>query len=126
MKKQNRRLAIVTGKSPATAELSLKSFGVASYFDLVETGSLTGPIKPLSLQNICRQWGAAPEHLAYIGDAPYDMQAAREVGIIPLAAAWAASEERVLQLKEQAPFSLFERVEDLIAWIEALDAPEEK
>lgn len=111
-------LAIVTGKGARSAAISLRHLGLAQQFPLVETGSAEGAAKPVGIRRVLARWSAPPERVAYVGDAPYDMQAAREVGVIPLAAAWASTADPDA-LRARAPLATFRSVERFIAWIEA-------
>jgi HAD superfamily hydrolase (TIGR01549 family) len=112
------RLAIVTGKGAASAAISLRDLRLAEYFDVVETGSPEGGVKPQAIKRILLRWGAPPHRVAYVGDAPADMQAAREAGVIPLGAAWAAT-ACADELRAASPLETFRSVEHFIAWIEA-------
>jgi phosphoglycolate phosphatase-like HAD superfamily hydrolase len=78
----------VTGKGLVSARISLRRLGLEPYFDLVETGSPDGPVKPESLRRVLSGWGMKPHEVAYLGDVAYDMEAAAEVGVIALGAAW--------------------------------------
>lgn len=111
-------LAIVTGKGGHSAAISLRHLGLAPHFPVVETGSAEGAVKPVAIRKVLARWGAPPAQVAYVGDAPYDMQAAREAGVMPLAAAWASTADPDT-LRAQAPLAIFRTVERFAAWIEA-------
>lgn len=111
-------LAIVTGKGVETAAMSLALLGLAPHFAVVETGSAEGPIKPASIRKVLAAWRMAPEDTAYVGDAPSDMRAAREVGVVPLGAAWATT-ARADSLEAEHPSATFRTVEEFISWIDA-------
>jgi HAD superfamily hydrolase (TIGR01549 family) len=110
-------LAIVTGKGAASAAISLRDLRLAKYFDVVETGSPEGGVKPQAIKKILLEWGVVPHRVAYVGDAPADIQAAREAGVIPLGAAWAAT-ACADELRAASPLETFQSVENFIAWIE--------
>lgn len=82
------RQAVVTGKGPQTAAITLDRLGLSGYFDRVETGSPAGPIKPAGIRAVLDAWDCAPSTAAYVGDTPYDAGAAREVGVRAVRAAW--------------------------------------
>jgi phosphoglycolate phosphatase-like HAD superfamily hydrolase len=85
-------------------------------FDAVETGSAAGGTKPLAIRKLAAKWGLAPSQLAYVGDAPSDMEAANEVGALAVGAAWAAtSNARALQ--ESGADVLFDSVEKFTDWL---------
>ena len=111
-------LAIVTAKGHHSAAISLKHLGLAHYFDAVETGSAEGAVKPVFIRKVLARWGAPSCQVAYVGDATYDMKAAREAGVVPLGAAWAATADAD-RLESLSPRATFRSVESFIQWIEA-------
>jgi pyrophosphatase PpaX len=110
-------LAIVTAKGHHSAAISLRHLGLAHYFDAVETGTAEGAVKPKFIRKVLARWGASSCQVAYIGDAAYDMEAAREAGVIPLGAAWAATADAD-RLNALSPLATFRSVDDFIRWIE--------
>jgi pyrophosphatase PpaX len=110
-------LAVVTGKGADSAAISLKHLRLAEFFDVVETGSPDGSVKPLAIRRVLAKWGAAAERVAYVGDVPTDMEAAKEAGVIPLAAGWAATSDADT-LSALSPLETFRDVREFIAWIE--------
>ncbi len=112
---KNIALGIVTGKGKNSAVISLRYLGLEDYFKIVETGSADGGIKPLGIESILEKWNIAPSEVAYVGDSPSDMMDAKEVGVVPLAAAWAesASFER---LEAMAPWAIFPTVNNFLDW----------
>jgi len=117
LKRRGVALAIVTGKGPHSADISVRHLRLAEYFDVVETGSPDGGVKPLSIKKVLTVWGAMPHQVAYVGDVPADMEAAREAGVIPLGAAWAVSSSAD-DLSARSPLETFRSVESFIQWIE--------
>jgi phosphoglycolate phosphatase/pyrophosphatase PpaX len=111
------RLAMVTGKGKKSADISLERFGLADYFELLETGLPQGPSKPQGIKSILTVWSDIEKHeVIYIGDAPSDITACREAGIPIAAAAWAeTAEPEKLNLLE--PDHLFYNVPDFSRWI---------
>jgi pyrophosphatase PpaX len=117
LKERGVALAIVTGKGSRSAAISLKDLGLAEHFDLVETGSPAGGIKPQAIRMLLSKWDVLPQQVAYVGDAPSDIEAAREAGVIPLAAAWDATSDPQA-LAASRPLVTFPKVEDFIEWID--------
>lgn len=117
LKRRGLALAIATGKGAHSAAVSLRHLRLAGYFDVVETGSPEGGVKPQAIKKILLQWGVAPQQVAYVGDAPADIEAAREAGVIPLGAAWALT-ARADDLSALSALETFRSVEDFIQWIE--------
>lgn len=117
LREKNIRIAMVTGKGPYSTELSLKKFGLTSYFDIVETGSPKGPRKADGIRQVLSQWPALnKEEIIYIGDAPSDTTASRAAGIAMIAAAWAPTAEPDI-LSASKPDELFYTVKDLTSWL---------
>jgi phosphoglycolate phosphatase-like HAD superfamily hydrolase len=117
LKQRGVALAVVTGKGAESAAISLRDLGLAGHFDMVEAGSPIGGIKPQAIRKILTKWGVLPGQAAYVGDAPSDIAAAREAGVIPLGAAWdmASSAQSLTALQ---PRETFPTVDAFIEWIE--------
>jgi phosphoglycolate phosphatase-like HAD superfamily hydrolase len=109
------RLGIVTGKGRRSARISAHVLGVDAYFDGIAAGSADGPVKPAGIRAFLTRWAAAPETVAYVGDAPYDVDATKHAGVIAVAAAWAASADATA-LAARQPHALFQRVADFAVW----------
>ncbi len=117
LKNKQYHLAIVSGKGPQSMEISLEASGLMDYFEHVITGSEQGARKPDHLRQVLRLWNMIPEEVAYIGDTAYDVQAAKEVGLLSLGALWAPTAE-VEKVQKARPFKAFQDVAVLIQWIE--------
>jgi phosphoglycolate phosphatase-like HAD superfamily hydrolase len=111
------RRAIVTGKGPRSAAISLRVMGLADSFERVEAGSPDGNIKPKNMRRVIEAWGFDPAAVACVGDAPSDVRAAREIGAIPLAAAWAGTADYEV-LRALGPQETFRRVEEFLEWLD--------
>jgi len=112
------RLAVVTGKGPRSAEISLEVMGLAGYFERVIAGSAQGAVKPDAMRAILQGWDVAPAEVLSIGDAPSDVNAAQEVGLISAAAAWAPGTDH-RQLQSRQPNHFFPTVESFSRWLDA-------
>jgi phosphoglycolate phosphatase-like HAD superfamily hydrolase len=115
LQRRGLRLGIVTGKGLRSARISARVLGLDAYFDGIEAGSADGPVKPAGIRAFLTRWEVAPETAAYVGDAPYDVDAAKQAGVIAVAAAWAASADTAA-LAARQPHLLFERLADFAAW----------
>jgi pyrophosphatase PpaX len=113
---------LVTGKGRPTTTMSLRAFGLDGAFDAVETGSPAGVVKAAAIGRVVAAWRVAPAEVIYVGDAVADMQAAREAGVIPIAAAWAPS-TIVAGLHATNPYALFTDAGDFHAWLVSRAAP---
>jgi pyrophosphatase PpaX len=90
LKDQGRRLGIVTAKRRLTADLAFARLPIEHFFDVVVGGDETERHKPdpapllLALERL----GAKAEDAAYVGDSPFDMQAARAAGLHAVGVSW--------------------------------------
>ena len=112
---KQKRLGIVTGKGPVSVSITLEQLGLGRFFDVIECGSSIGAAKPEAIRKIARRWKVDPREIGYLGDAAYDMRAAKEAGAIPLGAAWDKGSEHD-ELEELA-YAVFLDVESFVRWI---------
>jgi pyrophosphatase PpaX len=90
LKEQGRRLGIVSAKRRRTVELAFASVSVGHLFDVVVGGDEADRQKPapdpllLALERL----GTRPDEAAYVGDSPFDMQAARAAGMYAVGVSW--------------------------------------
>ena len=110
------RLAIVTGKGPDAAAITLERMGLGDVFERVEAGSAGGAVKADCMRRVLEGWSLPPQRIFSVGDFAYDVRAAREAGITPVGAAWASTADR-LSLVEAGADRVFDRVEELAAWV---------
>ncbi|MDV6166859.1 HAD family hydrolase [Flavobacterium sp. DG1-102-2] len=111
--------AMVTGKGRNSAVMSLERFGISKYFEVLETGIPEGPSKPKGIQAVLNTFtGVANEEVIYVGDAPSDITACRQVGVPIIAAAWAETAEPE-KLIAMHPDELFYDVPSFAKWLEA-------
>ena len=90
LKDEGRRLGIVSAKRKRTVELAFASVAIGHLFDVVVGGDEAERQKPepdlllLALDRL----GAEPDTAAYVGDSPFDMQAARAAGMHAVGVTW--------------------------------------
>jgi pyrophosphatase PpaX len=90
LKDEGRRLGIVSAKRRSTVELAFARVPIGHLFDVVVGGDETERQKPdpepllLALDRL----GAKAADAAYVGDSPYDMQAARAAGVHAVGVTW--------------------------------------
>lgn len=116
LKKSGLKIALVTGKGVDSCRITLDELGIRHYFDMVETGSEVGSIKPECMRRVLSQWGFAPQEVFYVGDAVSDVTDSQEVGVKTVAAAWAATAKRDL-LIAQSPDNIFYGIEEFSDWV---------
>jgi len=90
LRERGHRLGIVTAKRRATVDLAFRRLPIGHLFDTVVGGDETERHKPnpdpllLALERL----GTAPADAAYVGDSPFDMQAARAGGLYAVGVSW--------------------------------------
>jgi pyrophosphatase PpaX len=90
LKDQGRKLGIVSAKRRRTVELAFSRVAVGHLFDVVVGGDEHERQKPepdlllLALERL----GADPATAAYVGDSPFDMQAAKAAGMHAVGVTW--------------------------------------
>jgi pyrophosphatase PpaX len=96
LKEQGRKLGIVSAKRRRTVELAFANVAVGHLFDVVVGGDEHEKQKPepdlllLALDRL----GADPADAAYVGDSPFDMQAARAAGMHAVGVTWGGIHDR--------------------------------
>jgi phosphoglycolate phosphatase-like HAD superfamily hydrolase len=111
------QLAMVTGKGIHSTRLSLKQFGLAQYFEVLETGSPDGPNKVNGIRSVLNFLQMDVDESLYVGDAPSDIRYCKEIGIPIAAAAW-ASTAHAPELQKLHPDWLFYSVDEFCNWIQ--------
>jgi pyrophosphatase PpaX len=96
LRRQGRRLGVVTAKRRSTVELAFARLPLVHLFDVVVGGDETARHKPdpdpllLALERLA----ASPEEAAYVGDSPYDMRAAKAAGVRAVGVTWGRIHDR--------------------------------
>lgn len=108
--------AVVTGKGPDSARISLRYFGLTDAFEFVEAGGPEGPIKDVCIRKVAADWGVPLDEIIYVGDGSADVDLSRKAGVQPVSVAWAGTEP-IADLAAKNPYRLFTQVEDLRAWL---------
>ncbi len=91
LRAQGRRLGIVTAKRHRTVQLALDRFPqLADLFDVVVGHEDTERHKPdpAPVLAAVERLGATPAEAAYVGDSPFDIQAAKAAGAFAVAVGW--------------------------------------
>jgi pyrophosphatase PpaX len=116
LKARGVRMGVVTGKGLKSTVFTLKQFGLLAYFDSIAPGDSARAIKPQSIRRLLAEWDVPMAQAAYVGDAPYDIEAAQEAGVMPLAAAWAPTTD-LDSVQAARPQAVFHEVEDFMGWV---------
>jgi phosphoglycolate phosphatase-like HAD superfamily hydrolase len=108
--------AVVTGKGPRTADVTIRALGLDGILDPVIPGSENGSIKADAIASVARSWGLPPATIVYLGDIPSDVTHARTAGAVPVSVAWKADADRDA-LAAQEPALVVETPGELRAWL---------
>jgi pyrophosphatase PpaX len=90
LRNRGHRLGVVTAKRRATVDLAFDRIPIEHLFETVVGGDETTEHKPhpAPLLLALERMGAAPEEAAYVGDSPFDMQAAKAGGLRAIGVSW--------------------------------------
>jgi pyrophosphatase PpaX len=115
LREDGHRLGIVTVKSRGTVELTLELLPIGPFFDTVVTGDDVGQHKPdpAGLRLALGRLGGEPGSAAYVGDSPFDVQAAKAAGMAAVAVTWGGIHGRD-RLEPEHPDALVERPGQLL------------
>ncbi|MFZ3132349.1 MAG: HAD-IA family hydrolase [Desulfosporosinus sp.] len=116
LRERKMKLALVSGKGSGSMEISLRHSGLKQFFEVIITGSEYRASKPEHIKQVLALWNFAPEEVVYVGDIAYDVQAAKEVGVLPISALWAETVQ-VQKVLAMHPAFAFENVESFIEWL---------
>lgn len=112
------RIAMVTGKGKFSTDITLRRFGLSDRFEIVETGVVSGPVKPEGIRNVLDRFpDIEQDEVVYVGDSFHDIIASREAGVPVVSVAWASSADPQ-ELAEHSPDALVHTIADLSQWLE--------
>jgi pyrophosphatase PpaX len=115
LRNEGRTLGIVTVKSRMTVELTLELLPLGSFFEVVVNGDDVEEHKPdpAGLLLALERLGADATDAAYVGDSPFDLQAAKAAGIGSVGVTWGGIHGRD-RLEPEEPDALVDRPEELL------------
>ena len=114
---EERQLGIVTAKRRATVQLAFDVLPeLERYFDVVVTSDDTQRHKPHPdpLLAALSRFRVRAEEAAYVGDSPFDVQAAKAAGVYAVAVTWGGIHTRE-RLDQEDPDAIVESPEELLA-----------
>lgn len=112
------RLALITGKGPASTATTLQRFGLDRFFEHVAVGSPEGPVKTDQIREIVGEWKLVPAEVLYIGDAPSDVTAARAAGVRIMSVRWSPEAETTEEsLRARHPDVVVTSVGEAQSWL---------
>ncbi len=109
-------VAVVTGKGPRSAAMSLEEWGIADRFTHVMAGGYEGNVKARAMEEVAAAWGADPATVVSVGDVASDVSHGRSAGLIPVGAAWSDGVDPAV-LAAAAPQAVFTAVADFDRWL---------
>jgi pyrophosphatase PpaX len=114
LRDEGRRLGIVSAKRRATIDLAFDRIPLRHLFDVVVGGDETAKHKPdpEPLLLACERLGVEPQGAAYVGDAPFDVAAAKAAGLASVAVTWGGIHGRE-RLEAAEPDALVDTPEEL-------------
>ena len=115
LRDSGRRLGVVTVKSRITVDLTFELLPLGEYFEVVVNGDDVTEHKPhpAGLELALEQLGADAGTAAYVGDSPFDLQAAKAAGMGAIGVAWGGIHGRD-RLEPEQPDALIDRPEELL------------
>jgi len=114
--------AVVTGKGPRSAQISLEVLAIDDAFDAVEAGSIDGAVKAQKIRHIVERWAVPPAAVVYVGDHPHDAIEAHKAGTMAVAAAWSDHTD-VEALRGSGPDEYFDSSLDFAEWLTSETTP---
>lgn len=112
-------VTLATGKGKKTCDISLRHYGMEDVFDTVETGSIKGGIKPQMMNAILKKYNLKPQEAVYIGDAPSDIDAARQVGTGIISVLYGTLPEYIDEVKAKQPDAICHSPAEVAAYIDS-------
>jgi pyrophosphatase PpaX len=90
LKERGHRLGIVTAKRHKTVALAFDRIPIRDFFEVVVGSDDTVEHKPspAPLRFALDKLGVEPRDAAYVGDSPFDMQAAKAAGLFGIGVGW--------------------------------------
>jgi pyrophosphatase PpaX len=115
LRAEGRRLGIVTSKSHPTVDLAFAVLPLRHHLDVVIAAEDTDRHKPdpEPVLKALERLGATPERAVYVGDAPFDLRAARAAGVAAVGVTWGFFPRETLEAER--PDLLVDTVEELRA-----------
>jgi pyrophosphatase PpaX len=115
LRDQGRRLGVVTAKRRATVELAFARVPLGHLFETIVGGDETERHKPdpEPLLLAAARMGADPAEIAYVGDSPFDIRAAKAAGMHAIGVTWGRIHDRE-RLEREEPDAIVDSAEELL------------
>ncbi|MBI3578006.1 MAG: HAD-IA family hydrolase [Ignavibacteriales bacterium] len=115
--KEERHLALFTGKGIHTTTITLEEFHLTKYFNFVVTGNDVVKHKPSAegIQKILTHFSLKPNEVLMVGDSVGDAKASHEAGVKIASVLWDSyAKEKVLQMNSDY---VFHNVQEFYQWL---------
>jgi pyrophosphatase PpaX len=115
LRREGRRLGLVTAKRRSTVELAFDRVPLGHFFETIVGGDETERHKPdpEPLLLGAERLGAEPAATAYVGDSPFDVLAAKAADMFAVAVTWGRIHDRA-RLEAEQPDAIVDRAEELL------------
>jgi pyrophosphatase PpaX len=114
LRSAGRKLGIITSKSRPTVRLAFDVLPVEEYFDVVIVAEDTERHKPHADPVLAAldRLGRTPNRACYVGDAPFDLDAARAAGVAAIGVTWGFFSRDVLE--RHCPDAIVDTIPELV------------
>jgi pyrophosphatase PpaX len=113
---EGRMLGIVSAKRQDVVELAFEALGFGGMMEVVvgSDGAPRGKPHPDQILVALERLGADPDNTAYVGDAPFDIAAAKAAGVHAIGVTWGGIHARE-RMKAESPDAVVDTPEELYA-----------
>jgi pyrophosphatase PpaX len=113
---EGRTLGIVSAKRHDVVELAFEALGFGGMMDVVvgSDGAPRGKPHPDQILVALERLGADPDATAYVGDAPFDIAAAKAAGVHAIGVTWGGIHARE-RMETESPDAVVDTPEELYA-----------
>ena len=117
LRKEGFLLAIATGKSQHSAELSVKRLGIQTFFDSIHgiMPGTPGKPHPAVLIRAMLALNVQPEHCIMVGDTTFDLDLAHAIGVRTAAVSWGVHSLETLRTRN--PSVCVHTFYELLEWL---------
>lgn len=115
------KLAVVTSRLANTSLRGLRKFDIEKYFNCIITADDTDVHKPdpLPINMALQKLNSKNNRSIMIGDSIFDVQCAKNAGVLSAIVSWSATSEHVLELER--PDYVINKAEEIVMLIENIN-----
>jgi len=110
------RLALVTGRSKESLDISMDILNLSYFFDDIQFGSYKGVVKPELMRNIFKNLGVDRNECIYVGDSVNDIKSMNAVGVPIISVYYAkpSSKEKLEELNPKMCAGSYDELRELL------------